>query len=350
MAVVTRASAAPVAGQIVRVHARLIAGPPMTTGSAQLESVYSPAQDAGREACFVRFSPPPSAPPDAGVGTAASVVVRFSEPMDPATVSGLETFAITTAPPPAGPGDRISARASPNVFQDEFQLTPQVLLPHVAGTSETYFVDLASGPRGPRDLAGNPLRDALPPIPFHLDPAEATRHSGNYVLRFESADEDGNGHPEIRGQFLRDLAQGAILPRPVARFSAVADRTQTRPRADDALAAGVTTPLAPLGSRLHAIWRYCDLGLDLLDESFTNVDVEGLAWSPAGGAVVADQYAQFEMSFRARGLLARRGRRTDEPPSGLSRVGPRRAVRAQPARRRGRSAARRAPAPARVHR
>jgi hypothetical protein len=48
--------------------------------------------------------------------------------------------------------------------------------------------------------------DALPQVRFALNPQEATQQTGNYVLRFRSADEDGNGHPEIRGQFLRDLA------------------------------------------------------------------------------------------------------------------------------------------------
>ena len=297
MAVVTRESAAPVAGRLVRVRVRVVAGPPLSTGPGLLESVYRPFDDAGHEACFVRFTPPPSAPPDAGIPTDAQIALRFSEPMDPTTVSGLETFTITTVPAPSTPREHVCGAAIPNVALDEFRFSPQLPLDHATGTSETYYVNLLAGPEGPTDLAGNPLRDALPRVPFHLDPAAPARSTGSYVLGFESVDEDGDGRPEIRGQFLYDLAQGAILPRPVTRFSAVADRTQAVPGRMPPLPGGVNTPLSPFGSRLHALWRYCDVGMGLLDESFTNVDVEGLSWSPVGGAVVADHYDRFEISL-----------------------------------------------------
>jgi hypothetical protein len=302
MAVVTRASAAPVAGQLVRVRVRLVAGPPLASGPGFLHSVYRPVDDAGHEACFLRFTPPPSAPPQAWVQPDSQIAVRFSEPMDPATVSGLESFTVSMVAAPASPREQVCGSALPNVALDDFRFVPQVPLDHAAGTSETYFVNLGSGAEGPTDLAGNPLRDALPQVPFHLDPAASVRRTGSYVLRFESVDEDGDGKPEIRGQFLRDLARGAILPRSVSRFSAVADRTQAVPALMHAVPGGVQTPLSPFGSRLHALWRYCDVGLGLLDESFTNVDVEGLAWSPVGGSVLADQYPTFEMSFAHAGF------------------------------------------------
>jgi hypothetical protein len=58
---------------------------------------------------------------------------------------------------------------------------------------------------------------------------------------------------------------------------------------------GVATPLSPLGSRLHAVWRYADLGWAIRDESKYNLDVTGLSWSPARGHVVSDFYERFEM-------------------------------------------------------
>ncbi|MFN0008147.1 MAG: Ig-like domain-containing protein [Planctomycetota bacterium] len=303
MAVVTRTSNPPVAGKLVRVHVRVIAGPPLSIGPAVLESVYRPPLDASRAACFVRFTPTAAVPPDAGISTDARIVLRFSEPMDPATVSGLENVTIATVSSPSGPRERLSAVAVPNVAQDEFHLTPAVPLDHAAGASETYFLDVGAGPEGPRDLAGNPLRDALPQVPFHLDPSSPARGTENYVLQFESVDEDGSGHPELRGQFLHELVEGAIRPRSVSRFAAIADRTQAVPARMFAVPSGVNSPLSPLGSRLHALWRYCDVGMGLVDESFMNVDVEGLAWSPIGGVAVPDQYALFEISLAHSGFL-----------------------------------------------
>jgi hypothetical protein len=50
-----------------------------------------------------------------------------------------------------------------------------------------------------------------------------------------------------------------------------------------------------MGSKLQALWRYCDVGIALTDESTYNVDVEHLYWVPAGGNVVGDTYDQFEI-------------------------------------------------------
>ena len=58
---------------------------------------------------------------------------------------------------------------------------------------------------------------------------------------------------------------------------------------------GVQTPLSPLGSKLQTVWRYCDLGFNITDETVYNLDVEGISWAPAGGNVVADFYTDFEM-------------------------------------------------------
>ena len=58
---------------------------------------------------------------------------------------------------------------------------------------------------------------------------------------------------------------------------------------------GIQTPLSGLGSKLQALWRYCDIGYGLGDEGLYNVDVEHLYWAPAGGNVVSDSFNQFEI-------------------------------------------------------
>jgi hypothetical protein len=304
--VVTRDSGPPANARLARVHLRALVGGPLTTGQGQLRSPFDPVQDQGREACFVRFSPPPLAAPNRGVSPSSQIVLEFSEPMDTASVSAFHDWTITDAPQASAPADYVAGNIAPDVVHSRFVFTPVLPLRHFLGSGENYYSSLASGPDGPKDLAGNPLRDALPQVRFTLNPHEATQQTGNYVLRFQSADEDGNGHPEIRGQFLRDLALGEILPRPVTRFSAVADRTQAVPGRMFPIVPGVQTPLTPLGSKLHSLWRYCDVGMSLLDESLTNLDVEGLDWSPGAGSVTADHYTRFEIS------LAHAGRLPDE--------------------------------------
>jgi hypothetical protein len=65
---------------------------------------------------------------------------------------------------------------------------------------------------------------------------------------------------------------------------------------------GVQTPLSPQGSRLQTVWRYCDLGWQVLDETKYNVDVFGLSWAPIGGQIINDFFERFEIrlshSFR----------------------------------------------------
>src|SRR6185503_18396639 len=65
---------------------------------------------------------------------------------------------------------------------------------------------------------------------------------------------------------------------------------------------GVQTPLSPLGSKLQTVWRYCDLGFQVRDETKYNLDVFQLSWAPIGGQVINDFFENFEIrlshSFR----------------------------------------------------
>jgi hypothetical protein len=119
------------------------------------------------------------------------------------------------------------------------------------------------------------------------------------VLRFGSTSEDDSPNlPDLRGQFLYNLAQGEIIPRPVTHFSLVCDRTIPIVAQMTASTTGLQEPLSNLGSKLHTMWRYCDVGLPqffLTEDSLPNLDVEGIAFSPLGGQVTATFYPQFEM-------------------------------------------------------
>ena len=41
-------------------------------------------------------------------------------------------------------------------------------------------------------------------------------------------------------------------------------------------------PLSPLGAKVQTVWRYCDFGWRVEDETKHNIDVTGLNWSPIG--------------------------------------------------------------------
>ncbi len=174
-------------------------------------------------------------------------------------------------------------------------------LTHAAGSAEAFHVRVA----GWRDLAGNALLAGLGDVPFTLDGAAASVASGGVTFRFDAADmlpgagappDSGSGKPEFRGQFLYDFAAGTANARPVSRFQAAADRTQAVPSLMVPFLPGVATPISRYGSKLQSIWRYCDVGLGLLDEQFQNVDVEHLYWAPSS-AVVADAISRFEISL-----------------------------------------------------
>jgi hypothetical protein len=126
-------------------------------------------------------------------------------------------------------------------------------------------------------------------------------------LRFENANQDNVGGPEIRGQFTIN-SEGELIPRPLVRFSALADTENTLVQAMTPLSTTMPaaplpcnsdqptkTPLSEFGSHMQTLWRYADLGLELLDENEMNIDVEGLAWAPFGGSPAVDSFSEFAM-------------------------------------------------------
>jgi Bacterial Ig-like domain len=258
--------------------------------------------------CFVRFSPNAGVAPNLDVVPAAQVVLEFSEAMDPASVRPFDSFFLRNKPNDVGFRDFVvgDINASPDLR--EFRFTPLLPFNHQLGTAEVYFVDLISSVSagGVSDLAGNELQATIPQVSFTLKADEPSSRSGGFVLRFNAVSEDDNPGTDLRGQFLYNLAKGEIRPRPFSRFPAVADRTTPIVSQMQAIPTGLQTPLSNLGSKLHILWRYCDVGLPQAmnqEDVFANLDVEGISLSPLGGQVTSTFYPQFEMRLGHSGRL-----------------------------------------------
>ncbi len=289
----------PPVGGIYFVQAHLVSETPLDPANLQgvgtVLSTYDPLLllDNG---CWVDFTPKPLQAPLTGIATATQVLARFTEPMDPATLSAFDTFVI-------GRGAAGSTLpTSPNTVVGEilsspdlktFTFVPTLPLNHTQGTSDTYHVRLFL----PKDLAGNVLVRQLPAADFSVDPLESTVSNGGLVLRFSALDEvDLNTFNDLRGQIFYDLAAGKILPRFPSFQSFPVDRSVAPIQSLMLpLAPGVREPLVPLGCKLQTVWRYADFGWPILDETKYNLDVCGLDWAPRGGQVISEFYSNFEI-------------------------------------------------------
>lgn len=347
----------PVNGVVNGVSLQLLqgtAGAFQAGGVGQYLAPYTAGEDVGREGCFLTFFPTAAAPIPNNVAPGAQVTVRFSEPMAPDSVEALETIQIkrTNSATPT-PYDIVVADLLASSTATSFTLTPIVPFESTTGaaTVDDYFLSVISDPnqigqRGVTDLAGNKLAAVFPQVFFSIDPNAATVKNGSVVLRFGSLDEltalpvaplgsgagTPAGKPEVRGQVVPDLLRGVLRPRSVSRFSRVVDRTpQTVPSLmipilpDGTAGAGVNAPyiggvrepLVRFGSRLMHVWRYCDLGLPVNNETFYNLDIERLYWSPLAGGVVADIYNSFEISLGHSGFFPDEFFDPSCPPMGL---------------------------------
>lgn len=293
--------------QGLRVHTlgdQPLAGAGALTGNALFLRTYH-ASDPVPTGCWVNITPQPTSLPATGVATNAQVLVRFSEPMDPESLSPFDNFFLVSADASTVVGSRnlVVGEINPSSDLKEFTFVPTQHLPHNNGVSETYHLRV----QGPTDLAGNALVATLPTISFEMAPGDPTSQTGGVVLRFGSTDEaEPVGFPDLRGQFFYDFDREVIRPRPAALTSYPADRTNPVPAIMVPIPGGVQTPLSSLGSKLQTVWRYCDLGWQVLDETKYNLDVIGLAWAPVGGSVINDFFERFEI------LLAHSRRLPDE--------------------------------------
>jgi len=304
---VARAAPAPDAeGRLHALAVRRLARAPLGSaaqllGEASFLSTLRPASTVAA-GCWLRFSPAPLEPPVAGVAPAVEVRARFSEPMDPASLSPFDDFVLVrgeTSTVPT-PHNRVVGEVVEALDGCEFTFRPTLPLAHDAGTADAYHVRLGR----PTDLAGNELADALPAISFTLDARAAAQRSLATSLRFTGVDElEPLGRPDFRGAFLLDPVGERIRPRPVAFASYPADRSHPVPLLMTVGPLPVQTPFSPLGSKLQTLWRYCDLGWQVLDESKYDLDVVGLSWAPFGGRVIDDFFERFEIRLGHSRLL-----------------------------------------------
>jgi hypothetical protein len=256
--------------------------------------------------CFVRFLPQEASPPGGDVPLNASMVITFSEPMNPATVQAFDTFTLTyntpmTTVPPNNPLYKfVVGHIVPSQDLRQYTFVPEVPLRHTNGVADGYTAQVIAGASGATDLAGNPLGFGLSGVTavnFSAKASDPTFDSASASLKFDSTDEDLNGGPEIRGQFLYDLAREVLKPRAVTRFSAVADPSVPVVGAMIPIQQPIQTPLSNHGSKMMGVWRYHDLGFGLLNESTHNLDVEGLSWTLFFSGLQIDNFSRFQMSL-----------------------------------------------------
>ncbi len=309
-AAVREAPAPQVDGVLFDVKVRLLLGDPdewdvSGIGAAEFLSIFDPVENEDQQSCFVQILPTPEGfplEPTVGMATDATVSVRFSEPMDPASMTAFDSLTLTRVATPQFTYEYVVGRVVQSQDLQSFTFVPDLHLAHESGATESYFLTLAEGALGPSDLAGNSLADTLPQIECTIDPSATEEINGGRVTRFTSADEeppfgdDTTGSlPEWNGQHLISLERQLIMPRPLNRYEGVADRTQPVPSLHTTFALGVQTPLSGMGSKMQTVYRYCDFGFSLTDLTNVNVDVEGIWWSPVGGNVIADHYNEFEI-------------------------------------------------------
>lgn len=298
-------TAAPNLGVIGDVNIRLLSGDAqdLHAGPAQVLTTYGP-DSVGLEPCFFSFSPLAGVLPSSQVTTDAQVVVRFSEPMDPASLQPFDSFTVTRTQFLPGISDFVIGEVTASADLKEFRFVPRLPFAHAFGGSETYYANLISGNGGITDLAGNQPTLLPNQISFTLKSSDASESNGGIVLPFNNPDEDGDTPDgvdytlsEYMGQFLLVPEGGAIRPRPVDRVAAIGDPKGAVVGKMINFAPGVQTPLSPLGSRMMTVYRHCDVNLSLTDNTQFNMDVEGVNWAPVDGQVQADIYENFEVNL-----------------------------------------------------
>ena len=279
---------------------------------------------------FITFSPKPD--PDPGkdtvalnrnVAPSASVIIRFSKPIDLASVRPLDSLILATLEdsndlldPKLGTAHLILSQ----IFDEDGSQTALRISPpfgfyiddemRKAANKDRfpYYLHAVGGQKGIRDLSGKPLdfqrsnsADIFVSFPFYLD-TNAGRHPNKRVAtiarRFldQDEDEDTDGFLDHFGAVV--YQNGQISGRPTSRLSAfVDDRNQLPsppnpplsycPGGQTATLTGATpfgqpiqNPLNPLGGRLQTLWREIDLSLSRTNPFDFNLDVEGMWWAP----------------------------------------------------------------------
>lgn len=295
--------------------------PSLALGQVQFLSVFDPAKDVDQAVCFLQITPTAGGyptQPDSQLQTTATFGIRFTEPIDPVSMTAFDSLLLTRTAEPTTSSEYVIGTITQSLDLQSFTLVPSLLLAHVTGQSEQYFIELITGNLGPSDLAGNSLLEAPEQASVTIEPFANDVINGGRVTRFTSPDEeapfsvDEDEFPEWFGQHTYDITNQLIRPRPVVRFDAVVDTTHPitnlfTPYASDfninPLQPTILEPLHKQGCRLQTLWRFYDVGWDFADTTNFNVDVEGLAWAPLGGDVISDVFQEFQISLSHSGFL-----------------------------------------------
>ncbi|MCB9882234.1 MAG: hypothetical protein H6832_16810 [Planctomycetes bacterium] len=284
---------------------------------------------------FLSFTPKPIPDPqqttvaqNRNIRPDASIIVRFTKPVDLGTVRPLDTLIFSTKEDTTvvldakkgtpglilgqifdEDGSQTALRSSPPVgfYLDDEMRKPanKDLFP--------YYLHLVGGFTGIRDLGGKPLDfQFLDPnrrfvsFPFYLDTNMQTdgspRFPNNIAItvarRFLARDEDGDDKNEDDAFGAIIYLNGAIQGRPTSRVSSFVDDRNQLPSppapplsycgaSQAASLTGATpfgqpiqNPLNPLGARLQTLWREIDLSLSRTNPFDFNLDVERIWWAP----------------------------------------------------------------------
>ena len=282
-------------------------------GDSEFLAAFDPSDDMGQETCFVRILPTPlgyPSQPTTGLAPASSFTLRFSEPMDPSSVTAFDAMTLTRQPmppsgqPPLPTSDFVVGSMVQTLDLLEFTYVPDLPLAHWLGSAYDYWLTLSADDLAATDLSGNHPGTLLPSIKASTDPTAINQRNGGRVSRFTGMDEEAplgdpqtGPIPEWTGQHLYDLVRQSIKPRPVVRTWTNVDRSQPMVTQMVAFSLGIQTPLSSLGSKMQQMWRYVDFSFGLADPSNHNVDLEGIWWAPVGGAVGSDYFSNFEIQM-----------------------------------------------------
>ncbi len=307
-----------------------------------ITTVYRAADEA-LQWCWVRFDPAPGTLPATDVDPYATVSLRFSEPIDPASVLSLETMVIhrynaTTTPPDPHSGfdsDLMRVgdfiRGLPGYSEDDLDTGADesgsgrllfgpitftadsrdfILAPSAGftdafgdGADLRFGIAVRDGLDGILDLAGNPLgfSDFVAGSPGQtaMTLTGTVPTDGYFTLRMGGVDENDDGLPEYKGQYIQDSENGTLKGRDLIRYSRQADPNANQWIGQRAAwsQSGLSTPLTPGGAVLVTFYGYHHLGLGLKAPSEYNLDVEGLNWSPFNGLVLDDFFPRYSIAL-----------------------------------------------------
>ena len=312
-----------------------------TAGASGFLTTKYTIADAPVQLCFVTITPTPQSLPATGVDPFSTFSVRFSEPIDIATVRSLDSMVLATtddtnrdaqnelitaddgwnaagSEPVADYIDRLPGfgpgSGSGNIMFGPVSVTGDAqgfTLAPVAGVTDpfdplavtTISIALRDGSTGILDLSGNSVNFTGFVAGHSSQPAAQLTLAGvvpedsYFALRGNGVDEDNDQAPEYGGQIGAQVGDGILRGRSLSRFSRQADNSIQYVGQRLKFGFGLMTPLTPSGAVLQTLWAYHHLGFGLTSNSEFNLDVEGLNWSPFEGVLFDDTFARYSVAL-----------------------------------------------------